>query len=265
MQNKILILVGVIVIIGAIFLGIRLKKPSPLLINTGPIINSDASITAASGTTPTAVGTPLVGTSTSVSTKTETAGYIKKIAWTAWQGYLSAAKDNDFLKLKSYSYQNSDTCNDPAKTKECNDLMTGAYKVGLQFVEKDFVNVWFDQKQIILSTNFITDQSDNARSFVQKRIYFTRDSNGTPKILSYSFPDEVTYIFIDKSQPMATSTVDARLTERVKDSDQDGLPDEVETCTYQGATKDCVKTNPNKRDSLGDGWWDGIRIFLKKS
>ena len=39
------------------------------------------------------------------------------------------------------------------------------------------------------------------------------------------------------------------------DSDQDGLTDEDETCISKRFSE-CVKTDPNKRDTNGDGWWD---------
>jgi hypothetical protein len=43
------------------------------------------------------------------------------------------------------------------------------------------------------------------------------------------------------------------------DSDKDGATDRVERC--EGANEfneDCVVTDPNKKDSDGDGWWDGV-------
>jgi len=251
MQNKIYVLVGILVLGVIIFFGIR---------NANNLKKTETKTEVASTTASTS--SPIVALPKE---PTETSQSIEKSSWAVFQKYLSFAKNHDFPSLKSVSYQNSDTCNDPTKTKECNDLMDFAYKNGAQFVEKDFTNVWFDHKQIILSTDFHTEQSDMTRSFVRKVIYLVRDSKGTPKILSLTVPDEVTYTIIDKNQPMATSTVDARLEFRTKDSDKDGLPDEVETCSYQGAPSDCIKTNPNKRDSLGDGWWDGIRILLKKS
>ena len=47
----------------------------------------------------------------------------------------------------------------------------------------------------------------------------------------------------------------------VSDSDMDGLPDINENC--EGASQydpNCIKTNPNEKDSDGDGWWDSIEI-----
>lgn len=251
MKNKILIFIGVVAIAGAVFLGIKHPKNT-----SGAQTFSDTASTTATST----------GAVTSVgATSGENATAVKQLTWTAFQSYLSFLKAHNITGLKSVSAQNSDTCNNPTKTTECYALMDGAYGVGNQFKQADFTHILFDSKQIILSTNFSIQQSDLARGLEREVIYFTRDSSGAPKILTYTTPFEMTYAMVNKSAPLATSTFDARLYQRVTDTDQDGLPDEVETCTYQGAPKDCVKTNPNKRDSLGDGWWDGIRIFIKPS
>ncbi len=258
MQNKIFIFIGALVVVIVVFFGISNSNKRA----QAPTVSDIAPITAEDGTPPKAVATnPIVETPKS---STETASTVKKSAWAVFQQYLAFAKVHNFVGLKSVAHQTSDTCNDPIKTTECNDLMTGVYDIGIKFVEKDFSIVWFDSKQIILSTDFQTESGDTTRSLVRKIIYFTRDSKGVPKVLSFSTPDEVTYAVINKSEPIATSTIDARLEFRIKDSDQDGAPDEVETCSYQGAPSDCIKTDPNKRDSIGDGWWDGIRALIRK-
>ncbi len=53
--------------------------------------------------------------------------------------------------------------------------------------------------------------------------------------------------------------IEAELQAMILDSDKDGLTDMKENCggSMMG-NKTCVKTNPNKDDSDGDGWWDGI-------
>jgi hypothetical protein len=43
------------------------------------------------------------------------------------------------------------------------------------------------------------------------------------------------------------------------DTDNDGLTDWNETCSGAGAyNPDCIETNPNNKDTDGDGWWDSI-------
>ena len=48
------------------------------------------------------------------------------------------------------------------------------------------------------------------------------------------------------------------------DSDEDGIVDKDEKC--EGAAQydpRCTKTDPNKKDTDGNGWWDGIDAQLK--
>ncbi len=247
MQNKILVSLGILIIISVAFLGIR---NSNKLVRT-PVLSDKASTTATS--TVTAVG----------GTPPKAVDVVKNTAWAVFQKYIGYTKNHDIVGLKSVAFQTSDICNDPTKVSDCNKLMDSAYSIAKTFVETDFSHVLFDNKQIILSSNFQTVTDSVSRSLQREVIYFTRDKNGTPKVLAFTLPDESTYMFLDKNNPIATSTMDARLAFRVTDTDQDGMPDEVETCSYKDA-KDCIKTDPNKKDSLGDGWWDGVRVFLKK-
>jgi len=48
------------------------------------------------------------------------------------------------------------------------------------------------------------------------------------------------------------------------DQDYDGYMDNYENCEYIGGYKidGCVKTDLNNKDTDGDGWWDGIEIFV---
>lgn len=47
----------------------------------------------------------------------------------------------------------------------------------------------------------------------------------------------------------------------ISDSDKDGRTDYDELCKgAMEANPNCVKTDPNKRDTNDNGWWDGINI-----
>mgnify|MGYP001576753304 CR=1 FL=1 len=227
MQNKIFTFLGIIIIAGIVFLGIR---------------NSNR----------------LSPTQTAEETAT-----IEKSAWSVFEKYLGFLKTHDLVGLKNVTYSLGATCGDPTKTKECFDIMDNAYNAVKIFSEADFHYTDYDKKQIVLSTDFWTNQNGNTRSLLREVIYFYRDPNAGTKIIAYTVPFEMTYITLDPSKQNATSTVDARLKDRTIDTDRDFLPDEIETCSDRGAPKDCIKTNPTKRDSLGDGWWDGVRVFIK--
>ncbi|MDB5266244.1 MAG: hypothetical protein JWN89_59 [Parcubacteria group bacterium] len=186
-------------------------------------------------------------------------------AWGVFQTYLGFLHKHDISGVKTVTQELSTTCADKAKTAECNKLMDSAYDIGSTFKEADFTHMLFDAKQIILSTSFHTETSDLARALVRQVIYFSRDEKGVPKVLSYTFPNEITYALYDAKDPKVNPAgLDARLRFRVNDRDLDGLPDEVEECSFVGVSASCVKTNADKRDTDGDGWWDGVESFIKR-
>ncbi len=204
----------------------------------------------------------LYWTNTRTSQKPEEAAQIKDSAWNVFEQYLSDLKAHNLTDLKTITYKLSGTCTDSTKTAECFGLMDKAYNAIKDFSKDEFIQVSFDSKQIILSTDFRTIQDGNARILIREIIYFYRDSASNPKVIAYTLPFEQTFITIDFSQKLATSTIDSRLNDRVKDTDGDYLPDEIENCAFAEASSSCIKTNPNKKDSKGDGWWDGVRIFI---
>ncbi len=184
-------------------------------------------------------------------------------AWTVFQTYLGFLKKHDVAGVKTVTLELSSTCADKAKSVECNKLMDGAYKIGSTFKEADFTRLLSDSKQIILSTPFHTETSDLARASVRQAIYFARNEKGVPKVLSYTFPNEITYVIYDATESNDMAALDKRLTFRTNDKDLDGMPDEVEDCSFIGVDTTCKKTNPDNRDTDGDGWWDGVEPYIK--
>ncbi len=183
-------------------------------------------------------------------------------AWTVLVAYTKAAQSHDLSTLKNLTYKVSDACADPKQIDTCNTRMDKASEITKTFKKSDFKNVWFDQRQIILSTDWHVEESDIAIGEAREIIYFVRDSKGNPKILFFTQPEEIVYSFIDPSQ--TKTALITRLKERITDSDTDALSNETETCTYESADpKTCVKTDPNRIDSNGNGWWDSIEPYLK--
>lgn len=246
MKNKILIGIGAILIISALIFGLKVNKAK------APV-----------GTEEVSVATTTVATTTATSTKPEIKNSLSHTAWTVFENYLNFAKAHDLSGIKSLSYQLSPTCADATKTEDCNALMDNVYFFGKDMKEKDFVVIWSDSKQIILSTNFKRQEiGTTTAAYTRGIIYFTKDLKNNIKLLTFN-PEDGIAINRDKIAP---DQLEARLIHMTIDSDQDGLPDTVETCAGFAVEANCPNkiTNPNKRDTNGDGWWDGVEIFLRK-
>jgi hypothetical protein len=136
-------------------------------------------------------------------------------AWSVWQRYLSATNSHDLETVRSFSHQLSPTCADPDKKTECDELMDSAYFFGSGFKQADFTNVVYDDKQIILSTNYLTIEGvDDPTKIV---IYFTRTNTG-PKVLGMRF------CFGEESEEGQCVQTDREK----RDQDRDGWWDDVE-------------------------------------
>ena len=180
-------------------------------------------------------------------------------AWTVLQTYLNFAHTHNLPGLKTVSYQLSEACTDPKQIDDCYKLMDTVYVFGSQFKEADFKNMWADSKQIILFTDLVKDTSDpESIGYTRGVIYFTRDSSGI-KLLSFN-PAYGDYV---STKGKDAATVEQQLQALLKDTDQDGLLDADESCV-RPTLFICNKTDPKKRDTNGNGWWDGVEgLFYK--
>jgi hypothetical protein len=106
-------------------------------------------------------------------------------AWAIFQDYLKAAKENDLDKLKSLSYQISETCANPATREECNQIMTSVYLIAGGFKFEDFKNVFHDDKQIIMATDYM--KLEEGVDPTKVVLYFVKSENGDPKVLGIRF------------------------------------------------------------------------------
>ncbi|MDB5194170.1 MAG: hypothetical protein JWN50_184 [Parcubacteria group bacterium] len=245
MQKKIIV-IALIILMGAGFIAYR-KHAS----TTAPTLSSASSYTQDPGT-----AVSIMGTAASSSLATE--------SWNVFQAYMNAVKNHDLEALSGSSYKLSDACLDSTQLPTCTSRMDAVYGIIKNFKKSDFTNVVYDDRQIILTTDWHLETSDVAIGEARQAIYFVRTTTGAPKVLYFTQPEEIVYSFKDAT--MATSTLIDRLKVRITDSDQDALENEVETCTYEGAassTPPCVQTDPNKKDTNGNGWWDSIDAHLK--
>jgi len=137
---------------------------------------------------------------------------LKSKVWTTFQNYLKFAQAHDLAGLRTLSYQISATCNDPAKEKECFDLMDSVYLIGSPFKLSEFTNFMSDGKQIML----YTDGPDKVI------LFFTRDSTGDPQVLGMRFCRE-----LENSNESCVMTDPAK-----RDLDGNGWWDSIESLFY---------------------------------
>ena len=143
------------------------------------------------------------------------------LAWDTLEQYLEVAKAHDLPKVKSLSHQLSPTCQDPVREAECFNLMDSVYGFGSTFKESDFTQVFADEKQIVMMTEY-AENPEVGQQAVQIVLFFTRDPDGTPKVLSMRF------CFKEPGT----------------------------------APSNCVETDPKSRDLDNNGWWDSVEALF---
>lgn len=183
---------------------------------------------------------------------------VKLSAWAVFQTYLDYAKEGDLEAIKILSYQVSDDCKTEPVTDKCKERMSTAHFFGSQFRLEDLKHTAFDEKQIILATDYFKNRESNAASITRGVIYFVRDGEEI-KFLSLNPFDGTILTFGNE----ATSTIEAKLDELAQDTDLDFLRDQDELCST--GYSDCIKSNPDKRDTDKDGFWDSIEALFYKS
>jgi hypothetical protein len=184
----------------------------------------------------------------------------RDMAWAVFQKYLSYNKDHNLDGVKSIVYKVNSICADKVATDECKNRMDLAYSYGSALKKEDFVNVWSDSKQTILATDFKIQEDDNTIGRNRSIIFFIKDSSNKLVMLSFS-------PFQGAVLPKASNTREDlinKLTVLTEDKDQDGIADYNEQClsSITPASTTCVKTDPQLRDTNGNGWWDGVEALI---
>jgi hypothetical protein len=137
-------------------------------------------------------------------------------SWAVFQDYLKAAESHDLEKVKSLSHQLSETCQNPQTRQECDQLMDSVYLIAKDFRLEDFRNIAEDDKQIIMSTDYMGDGAGTDKTKVV--LYFVRAETGQPKVLGirFCYGDEGAF---DKCVITDPET---------RDADKDGWWDDIE-------------------------------------
>lgn len=142
-------------------------------------------------------------------------------AWSTFQDYLKFAKAHDLEGVKSLSYQVSKACSNPETIVECEGLMDSVSQIGEEFKLEDFKYVFYDDKQIIMTTDYmlITEGLDK----VKIALYFVKSETGEPKVLGLKL------CFGEESGDNTCIITDPEK----RDADQDGWWDDVEALFYK--------------------------------
>lgn len=188
---------------------------------------------------------------------------IKDKSWAVLQKYVEFAKNKNIEGVKSLSYQLTDSCKNYSteeEKKDCDARMSTVAFFGGAFAKKDFVHIWSDNRQIILATDFRIEENEEAISKTRSMIYFVIDS-GVIKVLKF---DPAKGSIMKKTSEITKEERDRKLLEFTTDADMDGIEDYLEKCLSISQDSSCIKTDPTKKDSDGDGFWDGIEALFYK-
>lgn len=183
----------------------------------------------------------------------------KDRAWNLFQKYLNFNKNNDLEGVKSVIYRISPICEDTKTKTDCEARMQSAYSYGKVLLKSEFKNIWEDDKQLVLSTDFWTQEDEKVVARFRSTIFFVKNEDGSLKLLSFN--PRMGALVNAESAPVE------ELRSRVKiytdDNDLDGKSDYDEECLSKIGNEECLKTNPKLRDTDQDGWWDGVEMFFR--
>jgi hypothetical protein len=183
----------------------------------------------------------------------------KELAWATFLKYLIYNKSRNLDGVKSVVYKVSAMCNAAIAGDECKDRMDMAYSYGSAFKKDDFVNVWSDGQQTILSTNFKIGEDDQVMTRTRSIIFFV--GNGLSlKLLGFS-PDKGA--ILEKTASTTKEELIKKLIAYTEDGDQDGISDYDEQCSNIPQGQTCIKTDPKLRDTNSNGLWDGVEALMK--
>jgi len=188
---------------------------------------------------------------------------LRNEAWQTFTAYLAAAKNHDIAALGAVSYKLSDACTNPDTKNDCYSRMDTVYNFGKDVKITDLPNITGDDKQVMLSTNNNEHLDGDNPSITRGILYFARAADGSLKLASIQ-PFQGAFLFRDNLPKTAsTTTISTTLKNMALDTDGDLLPDSIELCADEKTDPTCVKTDPNKKDTDGDGWWDSIEPYVK--
>lgn len=195
---------------------------------------------------------PIVLNSTEIKTR--------DLSWNAFQDFLSKASAGDIEGIKEITYQQSEACSDINREEECLMIMESVYELGKDLKKEDFVYVWEDRRQIILSTEAKRETIGEMIGFTKGFIYLVKEE-GIIKVLTFNPARGWLFTPREIDTP---DFIEEKLQAIILDTDNDGLTDQQETCAgLYFEDPECTNTDPEKRDTTGNGWWDGVEFYFR--
>ena len=187
--------------------------------------------------------------------------FIRKEAWNVFSKYINASKEKDLETVTALSYNLSDACLDESRREECNLLMSGVVEATIDFKEKQFSQIWFDDKQAVLFTDLKRIDEGDIVKYKKSYIFFSRDGQSDLKLLGIDLGQVWSF---DKGPNSYTEEeIEKELQSIITDTDKDTIPDIYEVC--EELSEVCEgETKPQTRDTDGDGWWDGVEFYLSR-
>ncbi|MDO8668968.1 MAG: hypothetical protein Q7K65_01605, partial [Candidatus Buchananbacteria bacterium] len=170
--------------------------------------------------------------------------------WSIISQLAEALKNHD---LSLYNY----VADDQFLSEDFNQFIEYAnwfYSEVIKLKESDFsIHLQDWKKQAVYATDWVRTETADNNGYERKLVVFIKD-NGLWKISSITVMQSVGVL---KS---SGASGESELQSMIIDSDKDGVTDWEETCSGANAyNPKCVKTDPNKLDTDGDGWWDGVK------
>lgn len=160
--------------------------------------------------------------------------------WQVLQEYVSAIKSKDIDKANKVAYEKIDLsdCEKIMQKEQCYIMLDFMTKVIESKKKEDFKGVYKDEKQTIIYTE--PQFNSMFKNYERVAIYFVKDPNKKILMLKYVQSGKI----------------------NDKDKDSDLLMDYEENC--EDAAKydpKCITTNPESKDTDGDGWLDSVEII----
>ena len=178
--------------------------------------------------------------------------------WSIFDKNTLALKNKDIVAFNATSYIQVTS----AEESQFAQMASFLYDQSIKINKNNYVNKWQDDKQAIYSTNPVKTDDSTAYGYKQGSIMFMK-KDGSWKILLSS--PERNWGVSKAGTNQTSAQVEQLLQAMMIDSDKDGLTNNEETCDSgaQQYNPNCVKSDPNKRDTNGNGWWDGIEANMK--
>jgi hypothetical protein len=159
--------------------------------------------------------------------------------WNIYLEWLEAIENEDIDKMNKISYYNY--TENSFNEDNIEEYIGAIYNLIKEKEKGNFTKVWKDDKQTIILTEL---EEISLTSYERYKIIFIKKDNK--------------YLLLKIEIESKTSE------NHFIDSDKDGRYNRDEECEgqfYIHFPEFCLETNPNNRDSDGDGWWDGIEYF----